>query len=236
MINYFIFDGHNSRDYGVYISGANTFNAPQRNVKKVQVAGRNGDLTIDEGTYENISLKYPAFIFNEFNERVAAFRNLVLSKKGYKRLEDTYHPDEYRMARYSGGFEADVISELYAGEFNITFDCMPQRFLKSGEEFINVSNGDVIRNKTLQIAKPLIECTGNGTIEINGISIVVSGVSDYIDIDCDLQEAYKGDLSTPLNDKITLTDGAFFELPEGENEIHYTGFSDVKIKPRWWIV
>ena len=236
MINYLTFDGENSKDYGVFISGAGTFNAPERNATTVEVAGRNGNLTIDDGTYKNVPLSYPAFIYQNFADRAAAFRNVLLSRKGYKRLEDTYHPDEYRMARYSGGFEAEAVAELYGGNFTLNFDCMPQRFLKSGEKAVSVIDGDVLNNPTLQIAKPLLTLTGNGTISINGIEIVVAGVTDYINIDCDLQEAYHDDLSSSMNSNITLTNGEFFELVSGENTIEYTGFSAVEIVPRWWIV
>lgn len=236
MINYFVFDGKNSRDYGVYISGAGTYNAPERNTKTVSVVGRNGNLTIDEGTYKNAPLAYPAFIFTNFNDRIEAFRNFLLSRTGYRRLEDSYHPDEYRLARYSGNFESDVIDELYAGKFTLNFDCQPQRFLKSGEIAVSVSDGDMIVNETLQVAKPLIRCYGNGTLTIGDVAITAAGVTDYIDIDCDLQEAYHDTLATSMNDKITLVNGVFYELVSGENEIDITGFTDVQITPRWWIV
>ena len=51
MINWFIFDGKNSRDYGIYISGSGTFNAPEMDITTVEIPGRNGDLTISNNGF-----------------------------------------------------------------------------------------------------------------------------------------------------------------------------------------
>lgn len=134
MRNWFTYGGKSSKDFGVYISGSGTFNAPERDQSSVSVVGRNGDLTIDNGRYKNTVLTYPAFIYDNFDANVSAFRNFLLKATSYKRLEDTYHPEEYRLAKYSDGFEADVVATLRGGEFNLLFDCCPQRFLKDGEK------------------------------------------------------------------------------------------------------
>ena len=102
MRNTLTFGGVNSADYGVYITGSGVYNAPKRAVENIVVPGRNGLLTIDQGRYENITVEYPAFAFGktreEFQQKITAFRNAIMSQIGYQRLEDTYHPDEYRMA------------------------------------------------------------------------------------------------------------------------------------------
>ena len=73
---------------------------------------------------------YPAGVFadNEadFAEAISDFRNMLCSANGYCRLEDEYNPDEYRMAVYKSGLEVDP-TLLKAGEFDITFECKPQR-------------------------------------------------------------------------------------------------------------
>jgi len=236
MRQWFVFDNYISKDFNVYISGHDTFNAPSRDVDSVSVAGRNGDLTIDNGRYDNIKLKYPAFIYDKFDANVAAFRNMLLNARGYKRLEDTYHPDEFRLARYDGGFSTDVVDTLNAGEFDITFDCYPQRFLKSGEAGIEFTSNGSIKNETMMTALPLVRVYGTGTLTINSISIAIASVNAYTDIDCDLQEAYEDTLATNRNSAITLTDGKFWELPTGINTISFTGLTKVIIHPRWWIL
>ena len=135
------FDGENSRDYGVYITGQAVFNAPERNVEMVEIPGRNGAYALDKGNFNNIEVTYPAGIFadslTDFAEAVSDFRNFLCSRTGYVRLTDDYNPDEYRLAVYKSGLEVTP-TQLIAGEFNITFECKPQRYLTSGEDLIEV--------------------------------------------------------------------------------------------------
>ena len=236
MRNWLLFDNVNSKDYGVYISGMGTYNAAERDQTSISIVGRNGDLTIDNGRYKNVEVVYPAFIYDNFNENVSAFRNILLSRRGYVRLEDTYHPEEYRLAKFKGGFNADVLDTHRGGEFDISFDCYPQRFLKNGERKYTFTASGSLRNSTEQTALPLIRAYGNGTLTIGDISITITGADVYTDIDCDLQEAYKDTLSTSKNSTITLNNGKFFELNKGSNAISFTGLTQIDIIPRWWIL
>lgn len=134
----FTFDGVNSLDYDIYITGEGVYNAPERAVEKVSVPGRNGDLTIDQGRFENLEVTYAqcgcaAKTQAELAEKVAAFRNALCSRVGYKRLTDDYNKDEYRMAMYVSGLEVEAIAQHRMGTFDIVFDAKPQRFLYTGE-------------------------------------------------------------------------------------------------------
>ena len=135
------FDNTSSRSYGVYITGEAVYNAPERAVEMISIPGRNGAFALDKGRFENIEVSYPAGIFadNEadFAQAVSDFRNFLCSKKGYCRLSDEYNPSEYRMAVYKSGLEVDP-AQLRAGEFTITFDCKPQRWLTSGEVAVDI--------------------------------------------------------------------------------------------------
>ena len=235
MRNWLSYDGKSSKDFGVYISGLNTFGAAERDQESISVAGRNGDLTIDNGRFRNVVVSYPAFIYRDFESNVAAFRNYLLSRTSYKRLEDTYHPDEFRLAKFTGSFDADVVNTLVAGEFNITFDCYPQRFLKRGEKPYTFNSAGNIRNDFEQTALPLVRVYGDGAVTINGITITINGSDTYTDIDCDLQEAYKDTLNVSKNNTITLNDGEFFNLSSGDNAVSFTA-SQIIIIPRWWIL
>ena len=154
-----VFDGVDSRDYGIYITGDAVFNSPERDVEMIEIPGRNGAYALDKGRFSNIEVSYPAGIFGDteadFRQGIRAFRNALASRKGYKRLEDDYNPDEYRMAVYKNGLEVTPTA-LKAGEFTITFDCQPQRFLKSGETAVSVASGGTLTNPTLFESHPLI--------------------------------------------------------------------------------
>lgn len=236
MKNFIIFNGQSLRDFGVYISGLNTYNAPSRDVDSVKVPGRNGTLTMDNGRYNNINVTYPAFICNNYDARVEALRNFLLSQSGYKRLEDTYHPEEFRLARWAGEFTADTLDALIAGQFDLTFDCYPQRFLKEGEKQIELTANGSVNNIYSQTALPLIRAYGTGSFSINGISVAISSALTYTDIDCELQECYKDSLSTNRNGYVTLTNGEFPKLSPGANAVTMSGISKLIITPRFWIL
>lgn len=173
------FDNTSSRNYGVYITGEAVYNAPERAVEMISIPGRNGAFALDEGRFENIEVSYPAGIFAEnetdFAQAVSDFRNFLCSKKGYCRLTDEYNPNEYRMAVYKSGLEVSP-TQLKAGEFNIVFECKPQRFLTSGETKSTATNGGTITNPTLFPSNPLLEVKGYGTVTMNGYPITLENV------------------------------------------------------------
>lgn len=164
------FGGNDSRDYGVYITGSGVFNSPERDGEMLVIPGRNGAFWQDNGRFQNIEVTYPAGCFGDteedFAEAISNFRNMLCAQDGYVRLTDDYHPDEYRMAVYKSGLEV-APSKLVAGEFDIVFDCKPQRFLTSGETETSVSSGSTITNPTLFESSPIIKTRGYGDININ---------------------------------------------------------------------
>lgn len=197
------FDNVSSRTYGVYITGEAVYNAPQRDVEMITIPGRNGTFALDNGRFENIEVSYPAGIFADteadFRQAISDFRNFLCSRKGYVRLQDEYNPNEYRMAVYKSGLDVDP-ALLRAGEFNIVFDCKPQRWLTSGETAVTVTSGDTLTNPTLFESGPLLEATGNGTIQFNGYEIDFAGVPYGEIVICPDSYAFHN-----LSDTVTVT-------------------------------
>ena len=177
--NSITFGGVNSADYGIYISGEGVFNAPKRDVEMITIPGRNGEFALDQGRFENITVTYPAFNFqpgdySAFVQNLSDFRNAICSQKGYQRLTDTFHPDEYRMAAYIGGLEIKPIKYNTASQFSIVFECKPQRFLTSGDTAVTVASGGTVTNPTLFESSPLLEVTGYGNINLGGKTVTVN--------------------------------------------------------------
>ena len=233
MRNYLTFAGKDCRDFGVYISGQGTFSAPARAYEFIDVPGRNGALVGTDKRLENLELTYPAFAYANFREAIRGFRSFLLSQVGYKRLVDTYHPDEFRLACYAGPFEPDVMKTNRAGTFDIVFNCKPQRYLISGETAQVLTETGTVYNPTLFDAQPLIRVYGSGTLRIGASTITVAqSTHEYIDIDCELMDAYNG--ATNCNSLIMLSSNDFPVLPPGETGISFTGITRVEITPRWW--
>lgn len=235
-MNYLTFAGRSTHEFGIMISGEGTYNSPERNVEKEEVPGRNGDLLFDRGNFKNIEVAYPAFIKLGMPEKARDFFNYAASLIGYQRLEDTYHPYEYRMARFISKVKVETIGYMNrGGEFDIEFDCKPQRFLKSGEDPVEFTSNGTIYNRTLFNAKPLLRIygTGAGTVGIGSETITISSISSYVDIDCEIMDAYKG--ATNCNGNVSFTDDIV--LRPGEVGVSMTGnITKVVITPRWYII
>lgn len=226
------YNGKSLAEFGVYISGSGVWNSPARSIESVAIPGRNGQLTIDNGHYENIVVTYPAFIIRGFRQNIEGLRNYLGAQVGYKRLEDTYHPDEFRMARVLTGITVTPSEIFREGEFDLAFDCKPERFLKSGEQPLEFNGDAAIYNATLQNAKPLIRVWGNGEVGIGDYTFTLTGTSEYTDVDCENMDAYYE--AENRNSKFS---GQFPVLVPGANGIALgTGIQKIQITPRWWIL
>ena len=225
----FYIDGVSSRNYGIVCSGYKTMDAPQRDVQRVSVPGRNGDLTIDNGRYLNIDVEYDAVFVYNFRQNAEAVRAWLCQSAGYRRLEDDWNPDSYRMARFVDGIEMEIAPLYDVAKATLRFNCMPQRWLKSGEEPVVFSAGGDLINPTLFNAQPKIVLSGNGTLTINGNTVTIADNTGEIILDSEICRAYSG--TTAKDDKMT---GDFPVLVPGGNAIAFTGFTSMEITPRWW--
>lgn len=236
------FGGINSKDYGVYIEGESAFNAPQRDVELIEIPGRNGAYVHDMGRYSNIEVSYPAGLFghseSEFAEKISNFRNAICSKKGYQRLTDDYNPDEYRMGVYSSGLDVKP-AILRAGEFELKFNCKPQRFLTSGDVPVSLDSGDTLTNPTLFESKPLIECKGYGDINIGDktISITLEPLGNIILNNAGWTQITLDSTKYKTGDTISVQGGGLFieyqsDLSVTRADISATAPSGVSVRPR----
>lgn len=231
-----IFDGVPSDNFGIYVGLNQNDNAPSRSIESIAVPGRNGTLTIDNGRFENIEIPYTCFIRSDFEQNAHAARAFYTSRVGYRRLEDTAHPDEYRKARYVSGIDMTPSQMRKQGYFTLTFDAMPQRFLKSGEKEITFTRSGTIVNDTMFDAKPLVRVYGNGTLKIGDETITIANNPGYIDIDCEMMDAYYN--ATNCNNRITLSSGEFPVLTANANTgvTLGTGITKAVITPRWYTI
>ena len=239
----FVFDGKSSIDLGCYITGTSTYNSSSVSQSKISVPGRNGDLILLNDRFENDSYEVKIGILglgeNAFHLKVRELRSFLLSRRGYCRYEDDYHPDEYRMAQFVGPITFDE-NLLIAGEATLTFDCKPQHFLKIGEETITFTNNGVVENPTYFESRPLLRVYGSGTLSVaNGIFTIKDHNHDYLDIDCESWSTFYD--AENLNSYVSVsTNGKqhiFPGLEPGENVIELgDGIAKVELTPRWFMM
>lgn len=234
LINWFTFNGINSTDYGIYISGSGTFNAPEMDITTIEIPGRNGDLTISNNRFKNITVEYPAFIRKQFRNNSAAAKQWLLNQSGYCILTDTYHPEFFRKARFTGPMDFETRFLNYSAEFTISFNCMPQRWLVSGSYPMTFTAPFSLFNQYYP-ALPLITVygSGQGSLTVGGNIIQISNIDEYVTLDSDTQNAYKG----TLNQNSTISLSTFPVIPQGETGISWSGgITQIQITPRWWTI
>lgn len=235
MRNYFTFGDIDSRDFGVYISGSGVFNAPAKQIEMIEVPGRNGDLIGLESRLLNLELTYPAFIYADFKRNIAGLSSALLAKEGYQKLVDTYYPDEYRLAAFAGGIDVDSVDSRIAGQFDLTFQCKPQRYLLEGQEEVDITTSLKLINPTAFPSSPLIRVYGYGTLGINSESVTIANQYSYVDIDCEMMDCYYQ--TNSANPYVSFSGNDFPKLKPGTNTFTKTAnISQIKIVPRWWHV
>ena len=233
-----MYNGESSVDYGILVEHPPGYRIAQRDYEKIHIPGRNGDLIIDNGSYQNVPVTYQIAVGNRkkaFVEMANKISEWLNSASGYARLEDSYEPEYYRLAAYQD--ETDIENILFhAGRTTINFDCKPQRFLKSGDEVITLTQSAVIMNPTRFEALPIITVygSGSGIINVAGNAVSISNIDGYIVINSEIQDAYKG--SANKNSVVTFgNNNEFPVLGNGQNVINISGgITKVEVVPKWW--
>ena len=232
MMNFFVYDGKNSQDLGLLISGEKTYNSPSRDVTTVSIPGRSGDLIIDNRRYNNVEISYTVSFRKDVPEKTRALKAWLLSNAGYRRLEDTYQPEYFRLAAISNATAFEISINRY-GTAELIFKCNPFLFSKGGEQTVSIpASGGRIYNPEYFESQPIITVygNGNGVLSVNNINYNLSDIDGYVTINSDVGLVYKG----TENKNSTVNFIEFPTLQVGENIIDWTGgITKVEIIPRW---
>lgn len=239
-----IFDGQSSRDFGIVVEQYPSINHGAKRGNAYQVPGRNGSFYNEDGAFDNYVQSYPVAI-REMNRGAAARCADVqawLSKPGFFRLEDSFEPEYFKIARFAGPLNIEQILGHW-GRCTLEFECQPERWLINGEEPVDVTVTGQIFNPTPYTAKPLVRITRSST------TVVALGADTYLSIggyvssdpdvviDCEAGTIMSGKgvnlygstvFSFPFND--------FPVLAPGDNVLTATNSSLVEIVPRWYVL
>lgn len=235
MIHYLIYNGESSADYDLLVGAQNTFNAPKRSVTKYTIPGRNGDLIKDNGCFENVSVAYTIVCKNRFESLADSISAWLKSPTSYCRLEDSHHPEYYRMGLVTDAITYTTGALNHSAKATVTFDCKPQKWLTEGERVEKFTSAGTIFNPTKFASKPLIKVYGNGqsTLKIGDYSMNLN-LQAYVTIDSELMDCTRGNMN--MNGSVVFTSG-FPELKSGMNLITFTGgITSIEITGRWWTI
>ena len=229
----FLYNGKKSQDFNLVLSGEDTWKKSMPDVERKQIPGRNGDLLLSNHRYNNVEITYHVGIKRDFDTNFTAFMNFLLKEPGYHRLEDSYHPDYYRMAVLDKEVSPQMNTLNHSGIFDLTFSCMPQQYLKSGERLQVLTGSGTVFNPTMYDAKPLLRIYGQGRLTIGNEQVVVTENDSFIDLDCELEDAFRDTVN--MNQYLELSSGDFPVLLPGNTSINFgSGITRVELIPRWW--
>lgn len=239
-----------STTYGVYITGESVYNTPERDSEMIAIPGRNGALYRDKGRFENIDVTYHCGMFADnqqnFADKIRNFRNRLVEAAlgGYDYLYDDYNTDEFRMAVFKEAFEVSPTMNSTAGEFDVVFNCKPQRFLKTGATEYSPNSGALFTNPTAFNSQPMIsfKTSGSGTITLSHnlgnqtITVTNAPTNTTIYIDCEVGEVYSksGQQLTSLNNYVSFGTNIPVFYPGTTTFTYSYSITSVKVTPRWW--
>ena len=229
----FYLDGIDAQSAGIYLQKPIVFSEAVPNIESKTIPGRNGDLIFETGSYKNRSGSASCFCLQEDVEgAVSSAGRFLMRKKGYRRLETSDDPNHYWMARVENSPQMEMRIRVLA-PFNISFDCKPQRFLKSGENAVVFTASGSLSNQYGQTALPLITLYGQGagSLTIGSCVVEVKNMDGVLYLDSDTQNAYNNNGNQNMN----INAPTFPVLPDGETQISFSGgIERVEIVPRWW--
>lgn len=167
MTGKIIFNGTSSQDFGLVVEKVPSSVHASRRGNLISIPGRNGVIVREDGSFDTYTQEYDVWFSEskEYGSRSAydMARDIavwLLGASGFCRLEDDFEPEHYRLARYSGALDVDMIL-LQCGKARLTFDFQPQRYLKSGEKAISYEGDSStvfsITNPTNFEARPLMK-------------------------------------------------------------------------------
>lgn len=232
---FFIWGGKSSSDYHITLQTADLFTGAERDIDKIEVPGRDGDLIVDNGRYKNVKLALPCTFASRFQGDALYARKIkgwLLSHPGeYLRMETSEDPDYFRMAAFSGPLEIESIAEGF-GDFEIEFDCKPYLYSKAGQLAQDVTPQRKLFNPEAFDALPYIKIMAEGNVRftIGNTAWDFAGVEQYIEIDSEIMNTFRGTL--PQNGK--KSGAGYPALKPGWNNFAWTGsVSKVEVIPRW---
>ena len=235
-MSYFIFNGIDSREYGI-LEAVPMPPASRETVSEVDVEGRTKKPLIYTGVYENMPI--PCVLGLKSKERIreiyrwlSGTGNLIFSEENDK----LYHVRSISLA-------PERLSVRF-GKVNVEFTVEPFAYAVNPTGQVITQDFEIIRNGGSIFAAPEImlkpRSAGDISIDVNGASFVIKVPSELVGktviVDCEVQVAYYlGD----NNEKISITHMTYNDFPllkTGENYIRYSGSaSDVvcNVRERW---
>lgn len=244
-MNNLFYNGQSLNNLGFAIKTKPFYPVAQRDMTFTNIAGRSGDILVDNGRYNNVEYSYqinsiPYKVWGLSNQELTySLIDWLSAHDGkYKELRDSYNEGYFTKAICTNIADvANNASRLL--DTTISFNRVPFWYSDIGQE-VRISTGRSIKlnNPEHYTSEPLIRVYGSGDITIYTGNVTLRttrDMKDYIEIDSEsLTVSKEGvECSDLLYDCKTLP-----YFTSGENTIGVTlgvngSFERIEVIPRW---
>ena len=263
------FNGKTAVSFGLRIGGVNVYDAQEREVKTYTVPGRIGAVypALDLSQIPNEIREYTAALYmrassdDAVQHRMANIRDWLMNTGDYAELSDSYEPDLYRRAFFTGSFAPIRKGAGQNFEIPLRFSCDPRRFISGNHSFtLNGQMGDVAYTtpdtvdgfSIREASKPLIYISKGDdfqTVSFTDINVVggsprnvcfgqlkLKAYEEDFWFDAETLKAWLDDVDkTPCNEIIDDVIGEI-RLGPGPTKISFTSsMLSMTFYPRWWV-
>ena len=226
----FIYNNKSSADFPAFVVNRPNIPTASENIKTYKVPGRNGALTVKEGTYPDITISIDLTYVADADKFAKVFRELKAWLLGTvdNKLIFSDDADFFYSVKYVTISE-NKRTKRYIGKFTVKFTCEPHQYALSGNEFIDIAEATT---NPYDLCHPIYKIVGEGVcaLTVNGNVFTVNvGQNALIDTDKMVTAREDGTLQN------TISTGEYegLYLMPGNNTITATDGFTVTVKPRW---
>ena len=230
MFNY---KGISAKKMGLRVLNDITFDAPKRSTILIDVPGRNGNLVMDNGRYEDVVRSIPCRLEapkkRDVEKLISKIHNWLGQEVGYHEFLWHKDPDHIYLAMVeNGAMSSRRLSQL--AQTLIDFSIYPIKYIKSSMIEREVDNGTIIVNDAEMKANPIIRIVGVGLIRLtigeNNITINIPTETEGCIINSENRTITSLDKQIPL---FRNTTGTFPVLDLGNNTLIWESANEVQV-------
>lgn len=221
---FFIFNKINSKEKGILVNNLPPISKPERKYEEIEIPGRNGKLYIDNNCYNTFLYTITCTLMPGSN-----IREISRWLNGNGKLIISTELDKEYDAIIKDQIDYEQVYRV-CNSFEVNFEIQPIA-ISTFEKIINIikNNTKLTIKESTYLIKPYFKITGSGdiTLTINNRNINLKNIEGFIELDCELEEAFKENEN--CNNQIECEDFPF--LIPGENNISWIGnVSNIQIK------
>lgn len=212
---YFIFNDINSLDKKIILKEHPIITSPQLRDDSIVIDGRSGKLHYNQEIYDSFVRTLNCVIIDPGVD----IRSISSWLKGAGKIIFSNELDKFYNVYITNQIDfTNIANQIH--EFPLVLEFQPFAY-ETKETVIEITteNSFEIKNSNTNIF-PKIKIFGIGdvTLTINNKSIIIYNIEDFIELDSELELAYKN-----TENKNQSIFGEYLSLIPGENKISYTG-------------